>query len=140
MLQVFLADILSTSLLIYFILVKPFNDSWGNRIQILNELTVLTCVWLMFLFSAYVPEPELRYDLAYYFLYFVGFDMAINIIYLVYTLVTKIYLALRTFLSKRRAKKLKDLQITAATKTKDQPIKIVDNQVFEDDDEDGPEQ
>ena len=108
MLQVFLADILSTSLLIYFILVKPFNDSWGNRIQILNELTVLTCVWLMFLFSAYVPEPELRYDLAYYFLYFVGFDMAINIIYLVYTLVTKIYLALRTFLSKRRAKKLKD--------------------------------
>ena len=90
-LQVFLADILSTCLIIYFILVKPYNDSWGNAIQIFNEFTVLTCVWTMFQFTAFVPDPELRYGLAYYFLYFVGVDVAINVLYLVYTLIKKIY-------------------------------------------------
>ena len=107
-LQVLLADILSTSLISYFILVKPSDSTMGNLIQIINELTVLTCVWLMFHFSGFVAEPELRYDLAYYFLYFVGVDVAINVLYLGYFLIDKIYRAIRTCLSKRRAKKLQE--------------------------------
>ena len=104
-LQVILADILSTLLLIYFIVAKPMVDIWSNAMQILNELVVLVCVWSMFLFSNYVPNVETRYDLAYLFLYFVAADMVLNVLYLVLTVVKKIYYACRSYFTRRQAKK-----------------------------------
>ena len=56
-LQVLLADILSTGLLIFYIVVRPMYDKVNNAIQIINEAVVLVCVWLMFLFTEYVGDP-----------------------------------------------------------------------------------
>lgn len=78
---------------------------WSNMIQIVNEVVVLTCVWMMFLFSNYVPKAESRYDLAYFFLYVVAADVVLNVLYLIYTIVQKIYLTCRNVFTRRRAKK-----------------------------------
>ena len=63
-LQIFLADVLSTCMLIYFITVKPMNTSLNNLTQILNEIFVLISVWLMFHFTEFVNDPVTRYHLA----------------------------------------------------------------------------
>ena len=47
-LQVMIADVLSTALLIYYIQVMPMMDKLSNWIQIFNEVAVLLCTWLIF--------------------------------------------------------------------------------------------
>ena len=47
-LQVLLADILSTLLLAFYLMVRPMIDSLNNKIQLFNEAAVLVCVWLQF--------------------------------------------------------------------------------------------
>ena len=96
-----LADILSTLLLIYFITQKPMVDFWSNAVQIYNELVVLTCVWSMFVFSNYVPSAETRYELAFYFLYFIAGNMVINVIFSIVTIIKRIYDACRSFFIRR---------------------------------------
>lgn len=104
-LQVFIADILSTLLLIFFISVKPMVDQWSNLMQIMNELVVLTCVWMMFVFSNYVPSAEVRYELAYFFLYLIAADVVLNVLYLVYSITTKVYRACRSKCARHIASK-----------------------------------
>ena len=53
-LQVFIADIMSTLLLIFFLSVRPMNDSVNNAVQIFNESAVLISIWLMFHWTQYV--------------------------------------------------------------------------------------
>ena len=95
--QVMAADVLSTLLLIFFITQRPMIDVWNNFVQIFNELVVLVCVWFLFHYSDYVVNPETRYDLAYYFLYIVATDIVINVLFLIYMIVKKIYMACRSF-------------------------------------------
>ena len=71
----------------------------------MNELVVLVCVWSMFLFSNYVPDANTRYDLAYFVLYFIAADMVLNVLFLVFTIIRKIYQACRNYFTRRQAKK-----------------------------------
>lgn len=93
--QVLIADALSTTLLGYYFTVKPMRDRLNNCIQIFNEMVVLICVWLMFHFTLFVNDAETRYELAWYFLYFVAVDIAVNILIFLYIIVKKIYSACR---------------------------------------------
>ena len=52
--QVLLADILSTLLLVFFSRVRPMINWLNNAIQIFNEVVVLVSVWLMFHFTEFV--------------------------------------------------------------------------------------
>lgn len=82
-LQIFLADILSTLMLIYFITTAPMNDPLSNWIQITNEIVVLVSVWLMFHFTEYVNDPATRYLLAFNFLYFIASVIIFNVVVLI---------------------------------------------------------
>ena len=53
-LQILVADVLSTLLLVFFIRVRPMVNWLNNAIQIFNELVVLVSVWLMFHFTEFV--------------------------------------------------------------------------------------
>ena len=110
-LQIFLADVLSTLLLAFFLRVKPMANWLNNAIQIFNELVVLVSVWLMFHFTEFVAQPETRYDLAFYFLYFVAVDIALNLIILVFTILRKIYVAVKRIVIRRKAAKMKNLKV-----------------------------
>ena len=112
--QVVLSDILCTLLLIFLILVKPMVDTWNNCVQIINEVVVLVCIWLMFHNSDYVGNPETRYDLAYIFLYLVATDVALNITYLIVSITSKIIVACRSYFTKRKAKRGVDLKVKDA--------------------------
>ena len=103
-LQVFLGDVLSTLMLAFFISVRPMNDNFNNCIQVVNELTVLTCVWLLFHYSDFVGSPDTRYDLGFYFMYLIAIDIIFNVVFLIYTVVKKIYLEIRSFFVRRRTK------------------------------------
>ena len=87
-------------------------DFWSNAIQIFNELVVLTCVWSMFIFSDYVPSAETRYELAFLFLYLIAADMILNVLYLIFTIVTKIYSACHNFFTKRKAKQVMPIHVS----------------------------
>ena len=112
-LQIFIADILSTLMLVYFITVAPMNDRLSNWIQITNEIVVLVSVWLMFHFTEYVTDPATRYMLAFNFLYFVASDIVLNICVLIFTIIKKIFQACRSFFANRRAKKDMEVKIMA---------------------------
>ena len=62
-------------------------------------------VLLMFHYTEFVGDPELRYDLAFYFLYIVSIDVALNVLLLLYIIVKKIYSAIRLAIIKRKMKK-----------------------------------
>ena len=53
-LQVFLADILSTILLCFYLSVFPMDGVMNNGVQIFNEVVVLICIWLLFHQTYYV--------------------------------------------------------------------------------------
>lgn len=59
----------------------------------------------MFHYTEFVGDPELRYDLAFYFLYIVSIDVALNVLLLLYIIVKKIYSAIRLAIIKRKMKK-----------------------------------
>ena len=81
--QVFFIDGTSTFILCYYITCKPMKNTVNNAIHIFNELVILSCTWYLFLFTNYVPDPILRYDLAVYFLYVIGVNMGVNIFLLI---------------------------------------------------------
>ena len=99
-------DVISTLLLSYFISVLPMVDTVNNVIQISNESVVLVCQWLMFLFTDYVRDPRQRNDFAWYYLYFIFADVVANVAFLIFTLVKKVYQAIRRIFLKKRLAKL----------------------------------
>ena len=103
--QVMLADILSTSLLGYYFCVLPMRDRLNNTIQILNELFVLISIWLMFMFTHYIEDPEQRYSYAWGWLYLMAIDIGFNVIVMFYVIGKKIYMAVKLYFAKRTAKK-----------------------------------
>ena len=80
-------DTLSTFLLAYYISERPMKDAINNFIQIFNEVVVLLCTWLLFLFTNYVPDPVLRYDYGRKYTYLIGFNFGVNLLVLVSVLV-----------------------------------------------------
>ena len=47
------------------------------------------------MFTNYVPEPANRYTFGYWFLYVIGFNLVVNMIVLVYSLLAEVYRSLR---------------------------------------------
>ena len=112
--QVFILDYMSTMVLAYFITVQPMEDSINNFIMIFNEWAVLTCIQMMFLFSPYVNDPVVRYDMGHYFLYFVAFNILVNLIILVMIISRKIYKLLRGLYLKHKFKKALKIRLQNA--------------------------
>lgn len=121
-LQVFLADILSTLLLAFYLSVWPMWDSVNNCIQVFNEVVVLTSVWLVFQFTEFVPEPETRHTFGWNLLYFIGVNVALNVFVLVFTIGRKIYSSCRKVYL---ARKLKQLQHVRVEQQKQEPVEQV---------------
>ena len=77
-----------------------------NLIQVLNEAVVLVCLWLMFHFTEFVPDPTIRYELGWGFLYFVAGNTGFNLLVLIYIIGKKIYQACRNLYLTKKAKHL----------------------------------
>ena len=103
--QVLCLDLLSTMVLSYYLLVFPMQDCLNNFIQIFNEIVILVCIWSLFLFTNYVPEPELRHQFGEYFIQFIIFNCGVNLVCLVVMILASIFSAIKTWFKRRTAKK-----------------------------------
>ena len=99
--QIYLLDIASTLMLSYFIVILPMNGRINNMIQIFNELVVLICIQCLFLFTNYVPDPSLRYNMGNKVLYLVAYNVLVNLMVLILTLLQKIYRGIRNWYVRR---------------------------------------
>lgn len=54
--QIMAVIMLSLVILMYQILVKPFEERKLNRLEVFNELTVLVCSWHLLIFSDLVND------------------------------------------------------------------------------------
>ena len=80
--QVLALDTLTTATLIYYLANMPMIDRTNNFVQVFNEACILLSIWLMFLFTDYVPDPQLRLDFGEKLKWFLIANVAINVILL----------------------------------------------------------
>jgi len=65
--------------LAYLIRGRPFENKWQHRVEIFNSLFVLLCSYYLFLFTDFVPDEKMRYDIGESFFYLVVTNVLINL-------------------------------------------------------------
>jgi len=77
-----------------------------NNLAIFNELMLLTIGYQMYLFTDFVPVPETRYILGKILLYFLYFNVGVNLVALAFEISSRatknIRIKLKTYAVKRR--------------------------------------
>ena len=63
----------------YICEIQPMMTKFQNQMQIFNEVVLLTCFWLMALFTDYVQDPVDRYRIGWNYLGFLGLIIVINV-------------------------------------------------------------
>ena len=61
---------------------EPFHSPAQRKLETFNELILLLWCYHMFIFTDFVPEPELRYQTGYFLISIVGFCLFVNLAYL----------------------------------------------------------
>jgi hypothetical protein len=74
----------SMVMLYYLIVYMPMWDFALNLIYLFNEACLFVCTAMMFLFTEYVPKPEDRFTLGWFYLGVVGFNVLGNGVYFVF--------------------------------------------------------
>ena len=114
-------------MLVFYFTIMPMYDRTNNAIQIVNECVVLLCLWLVLLFTEYVPSPEQRYDFAFVFLYVIAIDAGLNLLIFIFFIIKKVYRAIKLCYLKAKAKKRKQRQVDdKMAKKKDAESDIVE--------------
>ena len=72
---------------------------------IFNESVLLTCCYLLFLYTDYVPTPELKYEFGNNLLYVLYVDFGLNFILLVREIILIIRKNCRKIILHRRLRK-----------------------------------
>ena len=85
--QVLALDALSTATLIYYLANMPMVDRSNNFVQVFNEACILCAIWLMLLFTDYIPDPQLRLDFGEKLKWFLICIVAVNVILLFWSLI-----------------------------------------------------
>jgi len=81
-LQMALTMYSSLALLTYLCANLPMMDNLTNIVQIVNEVALLICSVVMFCFTDFVVDPVYRYKLGWFYIYWVGVNIAFNVLML----------------------------------------------------------
>lgn len=65
-------------------------DQVNNGVQLFNEWTILTCCIFLFNFTDYCPLPAVRFEMGWWFLYFIYFNLAVNVTLIIVLIIGKI--------------------------------------------------
>ncbi len=95
----------SMLMLYYLIVYLPMWDLALNLIFLFNEGCLFVCSAMMFLFTEYVPTPEDRYTLGWFYLGVVGFNVVGNGVFVVYDI--QVQIKQRIFYKKEKERKSK---------------------------------
>ena len=64
---------------------KPMQEKINNFLEILNESTFLTLTYLNFLFTDFVSDIDMRYNIGWIFLGVLGLNVVINFAVIIVT-------------------------------------------------------
>lgn len=81
LLQFFLVTSISQAALAYYIICKPFSTTYLNRMEIVNEVTLLACLYTCLLFTDYQPSETVIVDkprVGWVFIIIVLINLGIN--------------------------------------------------------------
>lgn len=76
--QNFLQLLTSYIILGFLITIKPMNSTFLNVLEIINEVTLIICSYMLYLFTDYVDNAKTRYNLGWYFIGFAVGNIIIN--------------------------------------------------------------
>ena len=81
--QIMIMLFLSTLMLSYIVLFRPFHNPLLNFLEIVNEITLILCLECAAVFTDFVEDPYAKYYTGYAIIGIVGIDILINIIAMV---------------------------------------------------------
>lgn len=108
----------SMAVAVYLMHTVPMDKQHHNWLAVYNELVVYFSCTSLVVFTNYVTNPEVRYDLGYYYLYWIcGGLIVVNFVFLTYDLISILVLKvkkrkiLKIHKAKLAEKKLKEDQL-----------------------------
>ena len=88
----------------YLTYYKPLSGRIANHIEIASELITLLLTYHLFLFTDFVPEPEVRYMFGYPFTGFMAVFIIVQLIALLLTTLVNTRNFARNWMAKRKKK------------------------------------
>ena len=89
----------------YISWVRPFLSNRQNKMEIINEVTVLLASYHLFCFTEWIFDQLRRWEIGWSLVLLIGFNVTINITLLIYVAMKKAIQKVKTKLAKRRQKK-----------------------------------
>ena len=71
----------------YLMYVFPMNSRFLNGMEIMNEVTLFLTSYFLYLFTSFVPNAELRYEMGWYFIGIAASNIFLNWLAMVYKFV-----------------------------------------------------
>ena len=85
----------------WLISVKPFDETYKNYLETINEFLVIMLSYFGFLFTDYVPSPVIRFYFGYFYLGILCFGMLVNVGLLGYTSILDLIKFLKSWKNKK---------------------------------------
>ena len=101
--QLAIQNFISLSMVIHLQWYKPYSTNFLNDIETFNEVTILTLTYFLFCFTDFVPEPETRNKLSFYYIATSFFNMAVHLL----VMLNSSFSSIRQSCRKRRHAKLR---------------------------------
>jgi hypothetical protein len=69
-------------MLIYNILVQPFEEPMLNYLEIFNELCIIVASYHLIPFTDFLDDPEIRYEVGWSIIGITTFNIGVNMIFM----------------------------------------------------------
>ena len=89
----------------YLVYYRPLIGKVANYVEIGSELITLLLMYHLLLFTDFVPDPVVRYEIGYPFTYLMAAFIIVQLIFLFLTTLVRIQNRTRKWLAKRKAAK-----------------------------------
>ena len=106
----------------YIISMKPMSSRALQFVEILNESTILWCGYFLPIFTDWICDPMLRYRIAWTYISSIVFVASLNLIMILFEMVSVFYKKLRRWIINRR-KRTKSVYVPIIRE-----LRLVDNQ------------
>ena len=95
---------ITTMMMIYLMWNKPFEDNFYNYIEVMNEITAMLLLYVMFSFTDWIPDAGDRYGYAWFFIGITSLNLLVHIFFLMKENIKLVQLKYRKFMNKRKGR------------------------------------
>jgi hypothetical protein len=88
--------------LCFMLLYWPYKTLLNNVVEMLNECFVILTVYIMHAFSLFIPDRNVRYEIGWFYIGFVGFVFVLNLSVIIQKVMLFVLLKLKQFKAKRQ--------------------------------------